>query len=194
LSITAKDPKGPDGIRAVDTNYQCTADGVVCAHWQNARLNGCFYIVVSVGRLGEKRRAMTREELDRPIIKWTTAEVLKWRRTRFNYGTFASKWRVHTWEEMVKAARILGVTICPELKSTEFATDPNRARYMKFIADKYHYTCYPMTLVTMRMWQGKMKNFHDAGFETALLAHGAPRPTDLAFNRKYISAIWGSFA
>lgn len=195
LSITAKDAKGPDGIKAVDTNYQCTADGEVCAHWETAAKNGCTFIVVSVGPRGrEKRRKMTAEEQNRHISKWTTAEVLKWRRTRFPWPTFAAKWRIHTFEEMVRAAKILGVTICPELKSIAFATEPIRAKRMKAVCDKYHYTAYPMTLVTMKMWQGKMKNFHDAGFETALLAHGAPRPADLAQNRKYINAIWGSFA
>ena len=194
IKVASEKPIGGDKGKYTDTNLQAALDGEVCLHWENAKKNGYDYILVRREGNTEIRRKMTAAELKRPVSKWKLADIVKWRRTEKAGDSFESKNRPYSFEEAVVYADAVGVIPCFELKSQLFAKQPARARRMKAIVMSNKAKVYFMTLVTMKRWRGKMKNFHNVGFETALLAHGARKPPDLARWRKYITRVWGRWA
>jgi hypothetical protein len=170
----------------IDINFQVCRDNVMGLHWSTAVDNGYRFIQV-----GNKRRAMTREELHRLISEWDTEDVVCWRRTKRAGLRYRSKVRPHTFSELVVIAKAKRVTICAELKSRRFATDPDIAVAMVSNMHKFVTTVYFMTLVTMWGWGPKLKNFKEAGGETALLPHGARRPTEVDEWSPWIDRYWG---
>ena len=192
IDVASKMPIGHDKGKYTDTNLQVTVDGEVCLHWYTAAQNGYRYIVQEDGT---GRRPMTKAELKRPVSKWKLKDVKRWRRTaHYKKGDFEAENRPYTYEEAVIHAKKVGVIPCFELKSQAFASQPERAKRMKAIADKHGLTLYVMTLVTMKRWAGKMKAFHNAGVQTALLAHGAKKPATFNTYKKYITRVWGPWA
>lgn len=188
IRIAARKAVGRDGGRFIDLNFQRTLDGVVNCHWGTARRNGFYFIVVRPG----KRRPLTEEELDRPIAEWATADVIRWRRTKRAGLSLASRIRIYTFAEQVRYAARRGVRICAELKSKTF-DDLRVAAQMVAVSVRNNAGVIFMTLVTMPNWGPKLRAFHEAGGQTALLAHGAARPTNLEHFRPYIDQIWGDF-
>jgi hypothetical protein len=176
--------------RYIDMNFQVCRDNVMGLHWDTAAKNG--YRFIQVSRI--KRRPMTREELYRPVGSWSAEDIKKWRRTARVTRKYESRVRPYTFTELIQYAKRRGVIICAELKSRRFGTDPTIAEKMYANCVKYGVTVYPMTLVTMAYWAQKMINFKRAGFETALLAHNARRPANLAGILPYIDRVWGRFS
>jgi hypothetical protein len=177
------------GRRFIDVNFQACLDDVIALHWGTAIQNGYTYLQVAPG----KRRKMTKAELHRPIARWKSADVQKWRRTAKAGVSYASRIRPYTFGQMCTYARRWNVTICAELKSRSFGTNPKWAVYMRRIADQRKAKVYAMTLVTMVYWAQKMKNFKAAGFETALLAHSARKPAGFNQHAAGIDRVWGRF-
>lgn len=200
IDTAANQPVGADGFRAIDMNQQvCLSDDgrryiAIGLHSKAPHTNGYVYIK---RRFSPLRRHMTHSELYRPSHKWKESEVKRWRRTkRRRRGVYESRVRVYTYTELVRYAtnRQRKVIICPELKSILFARYPAIAQQMYADTLALKATTWPMTLVTMSGWRTKMRNFHNAGFDTALLAHGAKKPADLATWRPFITRIWGGWA
>jgi len=192
-------PLGRDGFRAIDINFQVVLadDGksyeAVGLHSVKPHTNGFVYIK---RRFSPLRRHMTRAEMYRPSHKWKVSEVKRWRRTkRPRRGIYESRVRPYTYAELVRYAtnRKRKVIICPELKSILFARYPAIAQKMYAQTVALRATTWPMTLITMTGWRSKMKNFHDAGFETALLVHRNKKPADFATWRPFITRVWGSW-
>lgn len=199
IDTAARMPLGRDGYRAIDINFQVVlADDSLSyeamgLHSRTPHTNGFVFIKRKFSPL---RRRMTHAELYRPTHKWKVSEVKRWRRTkRRRRGVYESRVRPYTYAELVRYAnnRRRKVIVCPELKSILFARYPAIAQKMYAQTISLNATTWPMTLVTMTGWRTKMKNFHDAGFETALLAHGAKKPADLAAWRPYITRVWGGW-
>ena len=196
IRVASRKRIGSDGGRFIDMNFQvCLSDDgqsyeAVCLHWGTARKNGYLYIVKANGR---GRRKMTQAELDRPIHKWHLKDIKRWRRTARVGVRFETRVRPLSFVEAITYAKNRNVVVCAELKSVLFARYPAIAQRMKAQVNAVGSRTYVMTLVTMVGWRTKMKNFHDAGFETALLAHGAKKPADLAAWRPYITRVWGSW-
>jgi hypothetical protein len=187
---------GRDGGRYIDMNFQvCLSDDgknyeAVCVHWGTARKNGYEYIVKANG-IG--RREMTRAEKDRHIHHWKLSEIKRWRRTPRAGTSYASRVRPLSFVEAIAYAKSYKVTVCAELKSILFARYPAIATRMKSQVRAVKTTTYVMTLVTMIGWRYKMRNFRNAGFETALLAHDAKKPSDLTRWRAVITRVWGNW-
>lgn len=188
IRTAARKAPGKDRGRFIDLNFQRTLDGVVNCHWGTARKNGFFYIVTRFG----KRRPMTEAELDRPIGQWKTADVIRWRRTARIGTSLASRIRIYTFAEQVRYAWRRGVIVCAELKSETF-DDPRVAVQMVAVLTRLKAIAYFMTLVTMPNWGPKLRAIHQAGGQTALLAHGARLPANLEHFRPYIDQVWGEF-
>jgi hypothetical protein len=199
IRVASRKRIGSDGGRFIDCNFQvCLSDDgksyeAVCLHWGTARKNGYLYITYKTKYGVTRRRKMTRAELDRHISEWKLSDIKRWRRTARAGRSLASRIRPQSFVEMVKYAKRYRVIICAELKSILFAKRPELAAKMKAQVKAINHTTYVMTLVTMTGWRYKMRNFHNAGFETALLAHGARRPADLTQWRPVIDRIWGGF-
>lgn len=187
IKQTAKLPKGRDGGKFIDYNFQVCADGVVGLHWGTARKNGYKYIIVKKG----KRRAMTKAELDRPVYKWKLADIKKWRQTPKRGVRLQTRVRPRDFLEVITFAKKKGVIVTPELKSNRFKR-PAIARKMKTQVDSIGAVVFPMTLVTMSNWGPKLKAFHEAGFQVALLTHGHKVPNNLPKWAPYIDAYWGA--
>jgi len=187
---------GSDGGRYIDMNFQaCLSDDgksyeAVCVHWATARKNGYYYITKKNG-IG--RRRMTREELDRKVHHWHISDIKRWRRTARAGTSYASRVRPLSFIEAINYAKSYKVIVCAELKSILFARYPAIAVKMKSQVRAVNHTTYVMTLVTMIGWRYKMRNFHNAGFETALLAHDAKKPSDLTRWRPFITRVWGGW-
>lgn len=200
IRVAARKPVGADGGKFIDMNFQVclsadeTEYEAVCLHWGTARKNGFYYITYRNKYGVVRRRRMSAKELDRPIHKWNIEEIKRWRRTAKLGTSYASRVKPESFVTLVKYAKKRNVVICAELKSILFARYPEIAVKMKSQVTALRAKVYIMTLVTMRGWRSKLRNFHNAGFETALLAHRAPKPADLSEWRKYIDRIWGRFA
>lgn len=123
LDDVARQPKGPDGIRAADRNFQwawhdpsnVSRGGVAfCMHWEDPHRNNYNFILTSDGK---RTRPMTGGERGRSILKWRATDVYRWRRTSSVHSE-----RPPTYAEMVRKAVAVGVVITAELKSNVFAT------------------------------------------------------------------------
>lgn len=194
--VASRRPVGRDGGRYTDTNVQAARDGEVCMHWGIARNGGWKYIVVSTDAKGvEKRRPMTTAELTKQAALWKVKDIKRWRLTLHGeVGNYKSNLRIYDTNEMIAFAKKHGVVPCFELKSELFAKQPQRAVRMRQQAIAHGARVYVMALVTMPRWAGKMKAFHNAGWETALLPHGARKPLRYAYYKKYITRVWGNWA
>lgn len=199
IRVASRKRIGSDGGRYIDMNFQvCLSDDekayeAVCLHWGTARKNGYYYITYKNKYGITKRRHMTREELDRPIHKWHLKDIKRWRRTLHTGTRLVNRVRPLSFLEAINYAKSKKVIVCAELKSILFARYPAIAVRMKSQVRAVNHTTYVMTLVTMTGWRHKMRAFHNAGFETALLAHGAKKPTDLATWRPFITRVWGGW-
>lgn len=178
------------GKRFADINVQTCADDLMCLHSYTARRNG-FHYIKRWHRIG--RREMTHDELDRPLNQWKARGVKRWRRTKYRGTTYESQFGPMKFSEMLSIAKAYHVVICPETKSRTFATQSKWASLMRAQVDAAGVTVYPMTLVTMRGWGQKARNFKHEGFEFALLQHNARIPPDLDRWRPYIAAYWGTW-
>lgn len=178
----------PRRRRLIDLNVQPTADGEAMLHSRTPRVNGYRYIQEAGGR-----RPMTREELDRPSEEWLSKDVVRWRRTARAGLSYESRVRPLLFAEACRRCARWRVRLCAEWKSPKLA-NPVRANRMRRLATLAGAVVYAMTLVTMPGWREKLRAAKQAGFPTALLAHGAPRPADLTEQRPFIDTIWGHFA
>lgn len=178
------------GQRYIDINFQTCLDDLMALHSGTAAENGYHYIRIK-SRL--RRRAMTHEELHRPIGQWHSSAVVRWYRTPARGRSYESKVHPRRFRFMVRLCKVLAVTMCPEVKSRAFAKEPHWAKQMKREADAVKATVYPMTLLTMKGWGEKAKNFDEAGFEFAVLVHGCHKPADLDTWKPHISAYWGGW-
>lgn len=195
IRVAARKRVGSDGGKYIDMNFQvCLSDDgnayeAVCVHWGTARQNGYLYIT----KPGGGRRKMTPIELDRPVHKWHLKDIKRWRRTPRLGVRFETRVRPLSFVEAIAYAKSYNVVICAELKSILFARYPAIAQRMRAQVVAVASRTYVMTLVTMIGWGPKLKNFHDATFETALLAHDAKKPVNLPKWRPFITRIWGSW-
>lgn len=182
--------------RFIDINLQKCIDGIIACHWGTAAQNGYRYIVVRGKGAREVRRKMTHAELHRPISEWKASHVVQWRRTARWGAKYASRVRPYTYEEMLRICKRWRVVPTFELKSRAFANKAV-AKAMKVIHDRVGTRAYYMTLVTMVFWGPKMKAFKEAGFETALLPHGARLTPavrqELRMYGPYIDRYWGGW-
>ena len=177
--------------RCADVNFQLCADDEAALHWGTARQNDYRYVKVGKGIRG-RRRPMTREELNRLIQLWRMEDIRRWRQTPRYGPRFKQRVRPYSFLEMARMAKRRRVYICAELKSRGFANEDVAVRMVNK-GKTVGWPVYYMTLVTMKDWGGKMRAFHNAGGETALLAHGAKRPSNLSGYMNYIDRIWGRF-
>lgn len=182
-------PVGSDAGRFIDINLQRTANGDIGVHSGTPRVSGWRYIVRR-SRLG--RRRLTDEELDRNYRGWTDAETLRLRRTKRLGLSYESRVRLRTFKQLTRLCKRLGVTPCYELKSPAYAGEVTHARDMVDYHRSLGITVYYMTLAAGQ-WRAKVINFHAAGAQIALLAHGLPKPRDLAEYRVYVTRVWGSW-
>lgn len=179
------------GRRFVDMNTCVSADHTGWnLHWpEGPRLNGFHWIWT--GRRTrilrrEIRRPMTDDELRRDVIDWHDSQIARWRRARHGGrrpGTVALR---------QKQARKRRVYICWETKSRAYEEPENAER----LVEDCRASGWPAFFMTLCIgaWGPKLRAIHNAGGQTALLAHGYPKPVDLAQWRPYIDAIWGRFA
>lgn len=185
LNLTAR-----QGRRFVDCNACRSKDGTSWnLHWPNGpRLNHYdWYWTGRRTRFGrEIRRPMTPAELSRDVDQWTDAEISRWRRARRGGP------KPRTVYERQKQARRRGVFICWELKSRDYGQADYAEKFMAAVAAS-KWPAFVMTLVTMAHWGPKLRAFKQAGAQTALLAHNAPRPADLDHWSPYIDRVWGTF-
>jgi hypothetical protein len=179
------------GYRYVDCNACVSADDTSWnLHWpEGPRLN--HYDWIWTGRRTrflrrEIRRPMTQVELSRNVGLWSDAAISRWRR-----GARGGP-RPATVLKRQRQAKRRAVIICWELKSRAYAHDDVAERIVEDVNASGHPAFY-MALVTMYGWREKARAIQKAGGQFALLAHGAPRPSDLENWRPFLSAIWGSF-
>jgi hypothetical protein len=178
------------GRRFVDCNACVSADDTSWnLHWPSGpRLNHYDWIWTGkrtwYGR--EKRRPMTAAELSRNVGQWSDAGISRWRRAKHGGP------RPATVAKRQRQAKRRSVTICWELKSRAYAETEVAQRIVEDV-ERSGWPALFMTLVTMRGWGQKARAIHSAGGQFALLAHGAPEPTDLDMWRPYITRVWGSF-
>lgn len=142
-------------------------------------------------------RPCTHAEAHTPVDQIHTPQMLRYRKD-------VAPGKRHRWVrprtvfEVQRRARRLRVTVCWEIKSRVYATNPALARRFVASCRRAGGVAYYMTLVNMWGFGGKLKNFKLAGGETALLGHGMPltaaRSSELTANRAYIDVQWGSFA
>jgi len=191
-TVALLDLTGREGRRFVDLNACHSSDGVSFnLHWGNGpRLN--HYTWIWTGRRTrflrrEIRRPMTEAEIRRDTDEWPAAAILRWRRGKRGGPRPATVAR-----RQAQAAR-RGVIPCWELKSHDYGQGDYAERFVADVEAAGGQAFY-MTLVTMPHWGPKLRAFHQAGGQTALLAHGAPRPPDLTQWRPFIDRIWGHFA
>jgi hypothetical protein len=180
------------GRRFVDCNACRSKDGTSWnLHWpEGPRLN--HYDWIWTGKRTrilrrEIRRPMTEEELRRDVNQWPDGGIARWRSGRRGGPKPAT---VARRQRQAKRRRVI---ICWELKSRDYG----EADYAERLVDDVERSGWPaffMTLVTMHNWGPKLRAVHRAGGQTALLAHGAPRPLDLEQWRPFIDRIWGRFA
>lgn len=179
------------GFRFVDCNAVLSANGTSWnLHWANGpKLNHFTWIWTGrrnkYGR--EIRRPMTYDELHRPVDKWTDSQIARWRRAPKRGRKPATVYKRQ------RQAKRLGLIICWELKSRTYGKADYADRLVDDVERSKHPAFY-MTLVTMRNWGEKLWAVKDAGGQTALLAHGAPKPRDLDKWAPHIDRIWGSWA
>ena len=172
----------------IDQNYNLSADDIPMAmHWGDLRRNGFKYLETNNGY----RRKLTKQELNQQVSHYDNLWLKRLRRTKKAGRSYRSVVRPHSWWEMLKYYKAFNVTPCPELKAYEFGTNTRVAHTMYKQAREAHVTAYPMTLVTMRGWGIKMRTFHQAGFETALLPHGAKKPVQYNHYKQWIDEVWG---
>lgn len=180
-----------EGLRFGDFNACASADATSWnLHWASGpKLN--HYTWIWTGRrdwLGrEIRRPMTHEELHRPTHQWHDAGIARWRRAKHGGP------KPTTVAKRQRQAKRRNVIICWELKSLQYANADVAERIVEDIT-RSRWPGFFMTLVTMRKWGEKARAIHQAGGQFALLAHGAPKPPDLATWRPYIDRVWGRFA
>lgn len=178
------------GHRDIDLNCQRAKDGVVIVHWGTAGKNGYFFIVDP--KTG-KRRRMTSAEVHRPVSQWTVRDIKRWRRTPRKGVRFETRVRPLSFQEAVQLCIKFNARPCFELKSKTF-DDPDTARFMVNYAAVMKKQVFFMTLVTMPNWRHKGIAIKNAGGQIALLAHGAPRPTDLAmYVPEVFDRVWGGW-
>lgn len=179
------------GRRFVDMNACLSADGTSWnLHWpRGPRLNHYDWIWTGkrtlLGR--ERRRPMTRAELDRKTDEWTDRQIARWRRGR--HGGPKPK---TVYQRQLQAKRRL-VICCWDLKSRDYGQADYAEKFVTAVERSGHPAFY-MALVTIANWGPKLRAFKRAGGQTALLAHGAPKPADLADWRPYIDQVWGGWA
>jgi hypothetical protein len=166
------------------------ADGDWNLHWGNGpKLN--HYTWIWTGRRTrfgrEIRRPMTDHELRRPVTEWTSEQIARWRR-----GPKGGRKPADVAKRQ-RQARRRRVYIAWEIKTHDYG-EADYAERVVATVERSGWPAFFMTLVTMHGWRHKMRAFHRAGGQTALLAHGAPRPGDLANWLPYIDRIWGRFA
>lgn len=178
------------GHRDIDLNCQRCKDGVAIVHWGTAGKNGYFFIIDA--HTG-KRRHMTYREIHKPLSAWSVEEIKRWRRT-LRRGTRYETWvRPLSYQEAVQLCIKHGARPCFELKSKTF-DDVTVARSMVNYAKTMRKQVFFMTLVTMRNWRNKGRAIKAAGGHIALLAHGAPKPADLAnFVPEVFDRVWGNW-
>lgn len=188
-------PKDPTVY--IDQNFQLSTDNIpITLHWYELKKNGFLYLYTgkkdSKGR--EIRRPLTAAEKSKRVQDFDSKFLKNLRRTRRPGSTYASKVRPYSFWEMLKVYKKHEVICCPELKSYAFGTKPEIAAKMHTQVREIGITVYPMTLVTMRGWGNKLKFFKRAGFETALLAHGARKPKEFDTYKPWIDVVWGQWA
>lgn len=166
------------GSGFADMNAVPCKDADVNLHWTDGPAKNHYRFIV--GRFG-RVRPMTEAELHRPVLAWAVKDVRRWRRTRSRFSARPATVRRRQWQ-----ARRRRVVICWELKSRAYANPPLARRFVGVVkASKW--PAYYMTLMSMRDWGAKLKAFHDAGGETALLSHGHMRVAD---KPDYITRVW----
>lgn len=123
LDLDKHRTKGPDGIIALDKNFQWVWNDpkdhskggfAVCMHWGNAGQNNYHHILTDGGK---RTRPMTPAERSRSINDWRATDVRRWRRTASVHSE-----RPPSYAAMVRKAVQVGVIIIGELKSSAFAT------------------------------------------------------------------------
>lgn len=175
------------GFGYADMNLVRCANGNVNLHWADSAVKNHYrYIIGSNGR----RRAMTGSELHRPVIEWNLADILKWRKTKrvgVSLNSRAHPASVITRQRQAKRRKVI---ICWEVKSRVYK-NPATAKSLIHDVRASGWPGYFMTLVIMKDWGPKLKAIHQAGGQTALLAHGARKPSNLNLFAPYIDAVWG---
>lgn len=179
------------GRRVADMNAVAGKTTDWNLHWtEGPWLNHFTHIVeAKTGRL----RELTPTERHRPVDEWDDGEILRWRK---NIGTERHpKWvRPFTCAERQRQANLRGVTIAWELKSRQYGLAGIANRFVKAVG-AVGGRWFVMTLVNMKAWAGKLTAFHNAGRQTALLAHGQPKPDSLSiYHPGVIDVILGRFA
>lgn len=183
----------------IDINLQDCLDGVVAMHWATPRRGGWRYL-----QEGKKRRPLTEAELDRPLAEWRRHDLVRLRQTKRKGLTYRSRVRPLIYVETLNLCRRYGARPNYELKSPRF-NSPRIAKRLVDQANDGRVTAYWMKLA----WQGigqppnrylmaetgrVLRAFHNAGGQTALLAHNYPRPVDLDEWRPYIDRVWGRWS
>jgi hypothetical protein len=170
-----------------DMNAVAGANSDWNLHWPDGPDMNHFTHIIDA-RTG-KLRPMTAVELHRPVDQWPDdAEIHRWRKR------VGRRWvRPFTVRARQAQARRLHVYVTWELKSRTYREPAIAARFVAATRAAGGRWCV-MTLVVMAFWAEKLTAFHNAGAGTALLAHGAVRPTDLhLYSPAVIDRIWGNF-
>ena len=174
---------GPDGVRAVDVNFQLVDGTPVAIHWSTPGRNGYDRFINDAG----VEQDMTPEQRRRPAEKWGLRGVLSWRRPNGD--------RPLTYAEAVELAVNLDVVICAELKSPGFA-DVNVMRGMVDAARAAGHPPWFMALLKMKNAKGKAISTARAGGSFALI-FGKFRsttkrpPADWDEWRHAVARVWG---
>lgn len=177
------------GVKYVDCNTIVSADDTSWnLHWpEGPRLNHYDWIWTGRRRLGrEVRRPMTEAEAHRNVDEWHDEDIARWRRARHGGP------RPATVRKRQAQAKRRALIPCWELKSRHHAIAEVAEKLVEDVRASGG-RAYFMALVTLRFWGQKARAIHKAGGEFALLAHDAPRPTDLDTWRPFISAVWGNW-
>lgn len=183
------------GSGSADMNAIALADADACGHWADGPVKN-HWTWIWTGKRDHKgreiRRRLSTAERSRPMIFWTAEKFLRLRRAE--YG--GRKPRLVG--QIQAIANRLGVRVCWEIKSKQYARQALANRFMaslKQTGGRYAI----MTLVTMRNWGPKLKAFKLAGAGlTALLPHGQRKTVtiraQLLVYGRYIDKYWGSWA
>lgn len=190
-SLWAIDKAKAKGYLYLDQNGQVTKDGVVMvAHWNKPWKDGYrYYWTGKKNRKGQEIRRPWRNKNARMDLM-TYKQYSRLRMTLYPGKSLKSRKKPTTFSQHVKYAKARGRILTFEMKGSHLFNEPRVARAMWRVVVNYDATVYMMTLQNIPFWTTRLKNVHEVGFETALLARGKqPRKWPL----EYVDVVWGVF-